>query len=113
MTGTEDSVEWVDARGERRVSNDPQALMRSQLGWSLPLAALPFWLQGRVQPGQAVRGEQRSAAGDLMTVQQSGWTLRFDGYEEHPQQGGVARRPGLILADSEALNVRISVRDWR
>ena len=31
MFGTEESVEWVDARGERRVSNDPQALMRSQL----------------------------------------------------------------------------------
>jgi len=113
LMGTADSVEWLDASGERQVSRDPQGLMQAQLGWSLPLAALPFWMQGRLAPGQEPRGEQRSEEGDLLIIQQDRWSLRFLRYKEHPKDGGIVRRPGLIRGDSEELKVSISIREWR
>lgn len=113
LTGTAQSVEWIDAKGERRTSRDPQGLMQAQLGWSLPLEALPFWLQGRLLAASEPNDAVRSAEGELLSVQQNGWSLSFGRYKDAPKAGATVRRPGLIRGENPQLKVSISIREWR
>lgn len=113
LTGTTQSVEWVDAQGQRQVSPDPQGLMQAQFGWSLPLEALPFWMQGRLPARPRPTQEQRSPNGDLLSAQQNDWSLQFSRYKDHPKAGATVRRPGLVRGQNAELQVSISIREWR
>lgn len=57
-------------------ASSPEALMQQQLGWSLPISALDYWVRGLPAPG---RPHQQSddELGFPKTLSQDGWTIHY------------------------------------
>ena len=112
LRGDAQHIDFIDGSGQRTAGGVPEQLMQTQLGWSLPLAVVPYWLQGELAPGAtnwASSSATRSARGDLVAARQLGWQLKFDRY----RQVGKRRLPGRVRGHNAELRVTILVRDWQ
>jgi len=67
--------------GSTRSAPTPEALTRSTLGWTLPLAGMRDWLRGR---GSKESKIETDSAGRIRSVQQYGWTVRYPPREDDP-----------------------------
>jgi outer membrane lipoprotein LolB len=56
--------------------SDPDALSQRVLGWTLPVAGLPDWIEGRPTSSEPYRLEPAQDGGSIL--QQQGWEIRFD-----------------------------------
>ncbi|MCC7410658.1 MAG: outer membrane lipoprotein LolB [Gammaproteobacteria bacterium] len=96
------------AGDETVTAQDAQELMRTQLGWSLPVAGLRFWVRGIPDPGLAVDGLVFDATGRLRVLEQTGWRIEVERYVE---AGSYVLPARLILTSSHA-SVRMAVNRW-
>ena len=85
-----------------------EALTRQALGWSLPMAQMQYWVQGRAAPGAVARAE-RDSAGRLSSLSQNGWRVAFSYHADGEAQGSVRR---LELSDG-ANEIRLVIDTWR
>ena len=95
----------VTSQEQRYTATDPERLTEQALGWALPLAGLPDWLQGRPQPGAAA--EPRYEGERLAELRQLGWTIEYSDYEE---SGRLPRRMRLTRGD---LDIRLVIDQWQ
>lgn len=99
-------LEGVDG-GPRRAA-DAQALLRTVLGWDVPLRDLRAWVLGlRANGGPAMLtfGADRLPA----VLQQDGWTVGY-------RQWDTTRQPPLpqkVFAERAPYKVRLSVDSWQ
>jgi len=62
-------------------TQDPEALMQQQFGWSLPVEGLRYWVLGLPAPG----GEaalKLDDTGHILSMKQSGWELVYSEYQD-------------------------------
>jgi len=95
----------VTAKDKRFTATDPEQLTEQALGWALPLAGLPDWVQGRAQPGSSA--EPRYHDGRLAELRQLGWTIEYSGYDE---RGRLPTRMRLRRGD---LDIRLAIDEWQ
>lgn len=95
---TKDGSEFTD---------DPEGWMQTHLGWHLPLRNLRAWALGIPAPG-AIDQLALDADGHLMTLQQLGWTLQYDGY----QSVGLLDLPRKLQAQSDTIRLRLVIDRW-
>ena len=105
ITRRENVYTLVTAQGERFSANDPERLTEQALGWALPLAGLPDWVQGRPQPG--VPAETRYDGDRLAELRQLGWTIEYTGYDE------ASRRPKRLRITRGSLDIRLAIDEWQ
>lgn len=105
ITRRENVYTLVTAQGERFSANDPERLTEQALGWALPLAGLPDWVQGRPQPG--VPAEARYDGDRLAELRQLGWTIEYTGYDES------SRRPKRMRITRGSLDIRLAIDEWQ
>jgi outer membrane lipoprotein LolB len=55
--------------------------MNERFGWSLPVHSMRYWILGVSDP-RTVATEAVDDEGLLDVLEQSGWTVRYDGYRE-------------------------------
>ena len=108
LEGTPQRLRFSDSRGRELSSTAPQALLRQEFGWSLPLALVPRWLQGQ-DPGGRAAGV-RDDLGDLRELSQAGWRLELDRYQA---QDDGQRRPGRVRGQNQAVRVTLLIRSWQ
>lgn len=86
---------------------DPEALLQEAFGWAIPVDGLADWVVGRPAPASAAQ-VQRDAAGNVRTIEQSGWTIeiqeRFAGPSGTPRRL-LATRPASGPAPSLSLRL--------
>lgn len=70
---------WKDVRTPRRAES-PEALMRQELGWFLPLSNLRFWSRGLAAPGPVGQATYDNF-GHLTLLKQQGWTINYQRYQ--------------------------------
>lgn len=75
LEGRQGAVTLTTSDGRFEASS-PEALMQQQLGWSLPISALDYWVRGLPAPG---RSHQQSddELGFPRTLSQDGWNIRY------------------------------------
>ena len=64
LRGDSEQVEIVGKGGRPVLTGHPETVMRRRLGWSLPLAVLPWWMSGQPAPevtSRSPRGTGRGA----------------------------------------------------
>lgn len=103
--GSDAELELADGRRYRASTVDE--LARAQLGWSIPVNALSWWVLGLAAPGE-VESRSLSEDGTLQWLRQSGWTIEFGRYRD---VDGVAL-PLKLTASLGERSVRLAVRDW-
>ncbi|MCK2042015.1 lipoprotein insertase outer membrane protein LolB [Chromohalobacter sp. TMW 2.2308] len=96
------------ANGEGRFNAEtPEALMEQQLGWSLPISALDYWIRGLPTPNASERTEYD----DLNFPQrlwQFGWTIEYRDWT-HADELWLPRR--LVMTYGE-LRATLVVTQW-
>ena len=93
-----------DGRTESEV--DPDVLTEKLLGWRLPIAGLPYWIRGRVQPGLPA-DQTVDAGGRLATLSQSGWRIEYQGYHD------LLGVPTRMRLQRDAMDLRLVLDEWQ
>jgi outer membrane lipoprotein LolB len=100
--GDPDQLRVKTTAGDEFLLRDPEAEMTERFGWSLPVHSMRYWILGTSDPGMPA-SEVPGAEGLLESIEQGGWTVRYDGYGE---------AEGLLLPrrlDMENGDIRIRV----
>ena len=108
IEGSAAGVEARFADGRRARAASPEALLEHEIGWSMPLEALRYWMVGAAAPGGAPAKIELDGRGRLARLEQAGWTVVYERY------GGI---PGLALPDrirfsNESITAAVAVRRW-
>lgn len=106
-----ESDRGVLARGE------PEAVMRTHLGWSLPLEVLPAWVQGGPLENVTATDLRQDEAGRVVGFEQLGWAVVLERYQRVPVDAGseASERelPRRVTATRGDARVRLVISQWR
>ncbi|MEH6358873.1 MAG: lipoprotein insertase outer membrane protein LolB [Pseudomonadales bacterium] len=80
LTGTTGNTHIKLAGHGEFNSGNPEALLLQELGWTLPIRALNYWVRGIPDPDNEAL-YQLNEQGLLDTLQQAGWQLSFSRYQ--------------------------------
>lgn len=101
LRGDANHLEIDGTDGEPVLAGHPSTVMRQRLGWSLPLAVLPWWMSGRPAPEGLVEDAETDGEGRLTAFRQLGWQVRYSRFkagEERPTPNRIdAERPGYRI----------------
>ena len=98
-------LELADGRSYRAVTVGE--LVREQLGWSIPVEALSWWVLGLEAPG-SIDSRSLDENGTLRSLSQQGWEIEFDRYRD---VGGIDM-PHKMTASQADKSVKLAVRQW-
>lgn len=93
--------------GSRVESGDLAGLVRAEVGWTVPVDALRFWVLGLEAPG-GIEQMIADPQGRIQRLVQRGWTIEFDRYQ---QTEGV-ELPGRIEAVRESFRIKLVAAAW-
>lgn len=112
MTGTPDHMLITDGKGNRRLTDTPAQLLEQQIGWPIPLAALPHWLLGLPEAPLANRSTdsfQLDQAGRLLRLSEAGWELN---YAQYAVESTGLSLPHFIELRRDETRIRVIVDGW-
>lgn len=107
IAGEQGNVQLKTSKGERFEADDPEELMQSLFGYSLPVNGLRHWLLGIPDPKQTHGSLVLNEQGRLMQLNQAGWLIDYKRYHD-----GSPVLPALIQISSQTLSANIKVDRW-
>ena len=108
----EGSATGVEARfpdGRRASAASPEALLEQEIGWSVPLQGLGYWIVGAPVPDVAPSKMELDDRGRLARLEQVGWTVV---YERYRAVGGLSL-PERIRFSNASVDATVVVRRWK
>ncbi len=98
-------------QGDGRITRADSAeeLLLRELGWSVPVSVLRYWILGRPAPGFPLVELRLNEEGLAGRLTQAGWRVTYTRYRD----AGSGRLPAKIKLRREALRVRVVLSDWR
>lgn len=109
IVGDADGATYTGADRSEYKAADIASLIRSALGWEMPVARLAWWVQGEPAPGVVVQSAERDAQGRLANLVQDDWRIAY-AYESLDARDGRLQR--LELA-GESTRIRLVIDRWR
>ncbi|MCI0510447.1 outer membrane lipoprotein LolB [Chromohalobacter marismortui] len=106
LRGGPGNVTLISSEG-RFEAQTPEALMEQQLGWSLPISALDYWVRGLPAPDTRKRLEHDDL-GFPQRLQQLGWTIEYRDWT-HTDDLWLPRRLVMTYGD---LRATLVVTQW-
>jgi outer membrane lipoprotein LolB len=98
-------LELADGTVHRAGSIDQ--LVRTQVGWEIPVDSLSWWVRGLVAPGE-YQERMIDDKGNLSELLQGGWTIEFGRYGTVK---GISL-PVKLTARQADWKVKLAIRDW-
>ena len=95
------------ADGTRYRADEVQSLVREQIGWEVPIAALAWWVRGLEAPAD-VESRRLGDDGTLEYLDQLGWQIEFS----HYRNVGSTSLPLRLTARQADRTVKLVVRNW-
>jgi outer membrane lipoprotein LolB len=96
-------VKLVTADQKEYGGSDAESLTERVLGWRLPLAGLPDWVQGRADPARPAQSAH-DAQSRLSELLQDEWRVEYQEYE--------GARPSKLRISRADLEIRLVVDQW-
>jgi outer membrane lipoprotein LolB len=93
--------------GDELQLTDPERDMNERFGWSLPVHSMRYWILGVSDP-RTVATEAVDDEGLLDVLEQSGWTVRYDGYRE---ASGLVL-PRMLEMTSGEVRIKVVADRW-
>lgn len=85
ISGSERHGVILDISGEeRRQAASPEQLLNQQLGWSIPIGQMPYWIRGLPAPNR-LHAKTLDPFNRLQQLQQNGWTIDYLSYQQKQQ----------------------------
>lgn len=108
LQGGADGVVMRTADNQILVAEDAEVLMLQNLGWSIPVTGLRYWVRGIPEPGQPVDNIVLNDEGYMTDLQQSGWRVSVLRYV----QDGDLTLPEKLFMHNAKFKVRLVVQNW-
>lgn len=110
LEGQSGSVRLKDSRGHVYTAENPEALMQQQLGWSLPISSLYYWVRGLPAPGSITHVDYDEYH-RISHLEQQGWRIDYLAYQrvqrlELPQDM-------TFTQDAYFLHLTVESDSWR
>jgi outer membrane lipoprotein LolB len=97
---------WFEGQQPMQTS-EPEALMQQQLGWSVPLRALRYWVRAEAAPGQSA--EFSGPTDQPTALQQMGWQVDYLAYH----QNGATVLPAKVRMNSaQGVQTTLIINEW-
>ena len=109
VEGTATEVEARFPSGRRASAASPEVLLEQEIGWSVPLQGLRYWLVGAPAPDHATSKMELDNYGRLARIEQAGWTVVYERYREFDDLA----LPERIRFSSESVEATVVVRRWK
>jgi outer membrane lipoprotein LolB len=94
--------------GLKRAATAEQ-LMKTNLGWQVPVSNLQYWLRGLTAPSPRPKHQETDPRGLLTALEQEGWTVAYPQYQTF--QGLLL--PAKMTAKRDAITVTIAIKQWQ
>lgn len=78
IVGRPHSVTLLKGAKQSISAPTPEALIKHEMGWTLPVRDLLYWIRGIAAPGQ--QQSTLDSYGHLATLMQDGWSIQFSDY---------------------------------
>jgi outer membrane lipoprotein LolB len=93
--------------GKEHRASDVEALTEQVLGFRLPIVGLAHWVRGRPaqSPAPAPTRQVADAAGRLTELEQSGWRIEYQEYQD--------KLPARMRLSYPGLEMRLAISEWR
>jgi len=88
---------------------DPRRLMQDNLGWSLPVSGMRYWVVGLPAPGRETQELRVDGNGRLVDLRQDGWRISVLRYKK---VGGL-ELPEKMYLQNDPVKVRLVVGEWQ
>jgi outer membrane lipoprotein LolB len=98
-------LEWAD--GELKRAETVAELAQQQLGWTIPVNALAWWVRGLVAPGDWEL-RQLDKNGNLEILSQKGWKIEYGRYRDM----GRVSMPVKLTARRQSYTVKFAIQHW-
>ncbi len=85
----------------------PEALLKEQVGWDVPVSNLYYWVRGLPVP-QVPAKTQFDYANHLTQLEQAGWTIH---YQRYTDVKGIDL-PNKLLLSKKSIRIKIIIRQW-
>lgn len=109
IAGVAKSVYLIQSTGERVHAKTPEALVSRELGWTIPVSGLRYWLRGLPAPGtppkQMVYDPTHT---ELQRLEQQGWTVEYQAYQD---VNGL-RLPYKLLLKNGSIHLKFIFKEW-
>ena len=109
VEGSETGVEARFADGRRARAESPETLLAREIGWSVPLAGLRYWIVGAPALDGVTSKMEFDDRGRLARLEQAGWTVV---YERYGSLDDLAL-PERIRFSSASVEATVVVRRWK
>lgn len=97
ITNQSGEATYTDMHAKQYIADSPEDLMQAQLGWSVPVSGLVYWLRGLPVANMPYQ-QQLNACGTLSELTQDQWHIH---YQDYRLMDGVpiARRITMVRSD--------------
>jgi outer membrane lipoprotein LolB len=96
-------------KNETLMAATPESLMQENLGWSLPMTGLHYWVRGIPDPASPIEAIQLDGEGRMAELRQAGWRISVLRYE----RAGGLELPTKLFMHNLRLKVRLVVDTWQ
>lgn len=110
MKGSANNV-TLETNGKTYQDASAERLLQGQMGVSLPLSGMKYWVRGIPSPDAPVDAVKLDNMGRPQMLQQSGWQMEYTGW----QGNGAQALPEKVNLSRAAENTRVKViaKDWQ
>lgn len=110
LAGDEHLVE-VRSKNGSFTTGDPEATLRENLGWTLPIAGLRWWILGLPSP-RSHADVTLDEGGHIATMNQDQWLLQYDEYQPVASASAVIDLPRRLSLSRDDVSIRVVVDAW-
>lgn len=108
LSGSDAGVSLRTADNRFLQADDPEALLRENLGWDLPVSGLFYWIRGLPEPDSRADTLLLDDKGRINDLRQNGWQVSYQRYDAASGYD----LPGKMTLQNERLKVRLVISDW-
>jgi len=109
LQGDNDLVSLLTADNKLYQADTPESLLLDNMGWSVPLHGLKYWIKGVPEPGVSTENLLLDDQGRLTDMQQSGWRISISRYSDF----NGTQLPSRLYMHNDRFKLRLVVDDWQ
>ena len=109
LYGDDHSVSLLTAENKIYQADNPETLLQQNLGWSVPVGGLKYWIKGIPDPGVNTENLVIDKDGRMTDLQQSGWRISILRYTDF----NGTQFPSKLFMQNDRFKLRLVVQDWK
>jgi outer membrane lipoprotein LolB len=113
ITGQPGKVRMEQTGEPAREAESPEALIKKQLGWTLPVTQLAYWVRGLPAPKGRITRLEQNRDGLIALLQQGDWLISYTHYSNQTFNDKTLALPGKIVAEYRDVRLTLVIRQWQ